>query len=178
MNLYWNYSLIAAPAVLRWTTPDPHLSDSDSTKAGRQEGSIIIAFAKSISWALVISISSVSRVINLQLGSWVHVTMWDGGEIWSQPMISPLKCRVCCSFLFFLTGLLGQRNRLLQAKASFLSSSHDVSLSLSLRLSPSLGARLTSPGTFRPRQAASWWSLTGTAAETTSQSDVSYQRHF
>lgn len=52
-----------------------HLSDFDSTNARRQEGSITIAFAKSISCALVQSISSVSRAINLQLWTWYHVTL-------------------------------------------------------------------------------------------------------
>lgn len=43
------------------------VSDFDDSNAGRQEGSIIIALAKSISWTLLLSISSVSQAINQQL---------------------------------------------------------------------------------------------------------------
>lgn len=135
-----------------------HLSDFDSTNARRQEGSITIAFAKSISCALVQSISSVSRAINLQLWTWYHVTLWYYVEY-------NMKLPYCCWSVYlagYFTGLEMLRERLLRARASLLSSAHDVSLSFILSLSLCHLSRDR-----RPRQAASWWRLTGTTSRDT-----------
>lgn len=70
-----------------WTSPHSHLSNCDSANTGRQEGSIIIVFAKSISWSLFLSISSVSRVINLQLWILYHVTLWDSIDVMWSPRV-------------------------------------------------------------------------------------------
>lgn len=108
-----------------------HLSDFDSTNARRQEGSITIAFAKSISCALVQSISSVSRAINLQLWTWYHVTLRYYVEY-------NMKLPYCCWSVYlagYFTGLEMLRERLLRARASLVSSAHDVSLSFILSLS-------------------------------------------
>lgn len=127
-----------------------HLSDFDSTNARRQEGSITIAFAKSI--------SSVSRAINLQLWTWYHVTLWYYVEY-------NMKLPYCCWSVYlagYFTGLEMLRERLLRARASLLSSAHDVSLSFILSLSLCHLSRDR-----RPRQAASWWRLTGTTSRDT-----------
>lgn len=93
-----------------------HRSDFDSTNARRQEGSITIAFAKSISCALVQSISSVSLAINLQLWTWYHVTLRYYVEY-------NMKLPYCCWSVYlagYFTGLEMLRERLLRARASLL----------------------------------------------------------
>lgn len=76
-------------------------SEFESINSGRQEGSCIIALAKSISSALLLSISSVSGVINLQLRSWYHVTMWDCARVmWSQCI--DIVAEVAVTFFFFV----------------------------------------------------------------------------
>lgn len=62
----------------------------------------------------------------------------------------------------YFTGLERLRERLLQARASLQSSSHNVSLSFILSLSL---CHLSWDR--RPRQAASWWRLTGTTSKDT-----------
>lgn len=153
-----NPSIVTEKLIYTLSSP----SDFDSINAQGQEGSCIIAFAKSISWALVLSISSVSRVINLQPWVWYHVTMWDYIDVmWSQRIDIAAEVQ---DLLKFLTGLERLRNRLPRGQS--ISPCPLLSFSSSQR-SPHLS------WDSRPRQEASWRCLTGTAAETPrAQSDV------
>lgn len=96
-------------------------------------------FAKSISWALLLSISSVSWVISLQLWIWYHVTMWDCIDaMWSWRI--DIDAKVQDLLQFFFMGPERLRNRLPWAEASLLSC-WCLSLSLSLLLPPSTSRR-------------------------------------
>lgn len=102
-------------------------------------------FAKSIAWALLLSISSVSWVISLQLWIWYHVTMWDCIDaMWSRRI--DIDAKVQDLLQFFLWDQRGSEIDCPGLKP--LSCPVDVSLSLFLFCFhlPPPDAHLTSPG--------------------------------
>ena len=166
-------TIIAATLALVQQSWKHHLN-FDSSDVGRQEGSIITAFAKSISWALLLSISSVSWVINLQLWIWYHVTMWDYIDaMWSRR--TDIDAKVQDLLHFFLWDQRGSEIDCPGLK--LLSCPGDVSLSLSLSFGlPTPNAHLNSPGMAGPGRRPAGGASLGRQQRHGGRRQILYQR--